>query len=297
MSSDRTGLHDKTEGPRAGSAGMGRASIVWLIVLVAFLSVWVCSTGHCDDVDQLVERALRRSGLQSQAKTLIPAIVGAFPGDAFSDASLRGKIRTRINKSFGETQILETVRESLKSKFDQSKMDHVLEFYDSKLGKKIGELQAGALLATSLSQVKESKASLALMQDSRMPLLRRIVQATEVAVAQERLFNSMIRGLLESGDAQEGQPAAVRSRLRSFTDRAMAPGAIFEQMAIASLSRTFASLSDKELEELAAFEESDAARWFRSATLPGLEKAVYEISRLLGLAIRESKPPTEHESR
>lgn len=297
MSSDRTGLRENTQRPRSGGARTDRAGIAWLIVLAAFGSVWVCSTGNCDDVDQLVERSLRRSGLHSQAKTLIPAIVGAFPGDAFSDASLRGKIRNRINKSFGETQILEMVRESVKSQFDQSKMDHVLEFYESKLGKKIGELQAGALLATALSQVREGKASLALMEASRIPLLRRIVHAMDVARAQERLFNSMILGLLDSGNAWEGQAAAVRSRLRSFTERAMAPGAIFEQMAIASLSQTVASLSDKELEELTKFEESEAARWFRSATLPGLEKAVYEISRLLGLAIRESKLPPEHESR
>jgi hypothetical protein len=72
-----------------------------------------------------------------------------------------------------------------------------------------------------------------------------------------------------------------------------------EETAITTIAYTFRNLSDKELENLAVFRESEPDRWFRTRIINGLQVASYEMARTLGQALSELKrsPADEKEEK
>jgi len=225
-------------------------------------------------------------------------VVAAFPGDAFSDSRLKQEAQRRVEATLTDEMLMEIVREAVRKDFDRHGMEQVLAFYGSKLGKKVGELQSGALTPSALSEVRGGRKALAVMPSARLALYQKIVQEQQVPYTEGRLLKSMIAGLAAGSDEySESGTETARPELRPLIEKAVSTGHIFEQMAVAALAGTLRSLSDEELEDLAAYEQSDAAQWFRRVSRPGLEKAVYEIARELGQALRELRSEGKNEKR
>jgi hypothetical protein len=274
------------------------SSSITVALALLLLGSWLVSAGHCSETDALIDQALKSSGVAGQLKSLIPAVVAAFPGDAFSDANVKRRVQSRVEAVLTDETLLEMVRETVRRNFDRPTLEQVLAFYESKLGRKVGGLQGRSLTASRLADVREGGKVLALMPGTRLALCKRIVQEQQVSDTQGRLLKSMIAGLAASRqESPESGAGVIRPELRPLIERAASTADIFEQMAVAASAGTFRSLSDKELQDLAAYEESDAARWFRRVSLPGVERAVYEIARTLGQTLRELRSDREREKR
>lgn len=289
---------NREAGPPDSDCVKSRTNSASAALVVLLLGWWLVSVGYCGEADDLIGQALKRSGVAGQLKSLIPAVVAAFPGDVFSDSRLKREAQRRVEAILTDEILLEMVKEAVRKDFDRHGMEQVLAFYGSKLGRKVGELQSGALTPSTLSEVRGGRKALALMPRARLALYKRIVQEQQVPHTEGRLLKCMITGLAAGSDEySESRAHTSRPELRPLIDKAVSTGHIFEQMAVAALAGTLKSLSDKELEDLAAYEQSDAAQWFRRVSRPGLEKAVYKIARELGQALRELRSVGKSEKR
>ncbi len=260
--------------------------------VVALITCSVCFTSlaQCDELDRLIDETLDRSGLSKQLDMLAGTMVAAVPEDALPNGMTRKEVGRFVEKSASEEALASKVRESIRLDFNPEALKKVLEFYRSGLGRKVGRLQGRALVPSSIQDVREGRSVTASLSESREATLGRIIRAQRVYRTNCRLLHQMVNGLAD-GSLGRGHVEAerIRDRFKSLVEKARAAKEHTERLALAAYARTLRHLSDKELEELAVFHESEPAEWFRSRVQQGLNEAVYMSARALGEAITETK--------
>jgi hypothetical protein len=269
-------------------------------IMVVFLLIAVCSAtsgAQGTDADLLINKALKLSGVAGPLDKLGGAILSAIPGDAFPDVKMRNEVAAQVKKEASKEELLSIVRAAVREDYDKDSIEKVIGFYDSKVGRKIGRLQEASLDPTLLKSIREGRRIASSLEESRLNLLRRIMKAERVTEANEALLKSVIRGFVDGSPAADPESAAsteavqkkidvMESAIRSGRNRG-------EDTALVAFANTFRSVDDKELEELASYDESPPAAWFRNAVQKGLDRAVYKTSRSLGEAVTRwrSLPP------
>lgn len=239
--------------------------------------------------EELIQKAIKVSGLHAQIRMLDQALLQAVPLDAFPDMKIRNKTSTYLNKAAREKIILARVAESVMDDFRAEMLQEVLNFYDSRLGSKIGRLQSTALSPDILRSIREGRKTLVSLDDGRRGSLRRIIKAESVSEDNSELLRSFMRGLARgysserdaSGETVDTFAEVMETFLRLSKQRT-------EPTSELAYAFTFQSLSDKELNALADYHESEPAIWFGKAVKRGLNTAVYETAEALGNAMRNS---------
>jgi hypothetical protein len=239
-----------------------------------------------DDGDLLREKALNSSGVAGQLEVLGHAILSAVPEDAFPDRKAKAEAASYLKEHANRHELLSVVNLALKEDLDRETLQKVADFYDSKLGKKVGKAQSSALEASALKRVREGRPVLLSLDESRTALLGRIIIAQSVPQLNAQLLSTVVRGLLEGSVKKDADRKArvgdMNRKIRLIESEIHAEQNRIHETALISFAHMFRSLDDKELAELAAHEESPEAARFRAAIQRGLERAVFRLARELG---------------
>jgi hypothetical protein len=236
-----------------------------------------------DEMDTLTDKALKVCGMTGQLDDLGNALISAVPADAFPSAKMQGDAKEFVKKSASKNALLEIVRSVVRTEVDRETLEKVIAFYDSKLGRKVGRLHETSLEPTMLKNIREGRKVLAASEDSRVGLLKRIIDSDNAAETNKLLLKTVIRGLLEgyAGDTPDttNDGELAKEKLKIMFEAVRTDGYRTKELALAAYAYTYRSLEDKELEELAAFRESPPAMRFGAAVRKGLEGAAYTIAK------------------
>ncbi|MCX5862372.1 MAG: hypothetical protein NTW27_09680 [Deltaproteobacteria bacterium] len=247
-----------------------------------------------EDQDVLLSRALKISGMSSQIKALDQTLFSSLPADAFSDSKTRNRAEKVLTKAADQEALLALVHDSVKQDFDGESLEKVLEFYNSRLGQKVGRLHGTALAPSLLRNIREGRKAVASLDEARLTILRRIIRSQRLIESNTELLRSVVWGLLEGFSAASGNPSESTTEIDlTAIVRAVAfPRNRTEDIAMLALANTYQSLSDKELEELASYQESGAAARFQAAVHNGIKTALYQTAKTLGKSINNVGEPT-----
>ncbi|MDQ7784988.1 MAG: hypothetical protein RDU20_19040 [Desulfomonilaceae bacterium] len=273
---------------------MKRLDLACIALVVAFglCTVFLTSPAGCDDVDRSIDEVLTLSGVSKQLDTLTSAMAAAVPDDAFSSGKTRKEVDRFLEKAAREHPLASKVRYAIKLDLNRDALYKVLDFYRSRLGRKVGRLQGNALIPSSIQEVREGRHIVASLPRPRADVLERIIDAQRVTRANFRLLDQMVNGLADGFlDRGHSEAERIRDQLRYLVEKAQAADDYMGGLAMAAYARTLRDLNDKELNELAEFNESEPARWFHDRVQRGVEEAVYKSARTLGEAITEAETP------
>jgi hypothetical protein len=265
---------------------------VYLYMMVVFLLITVChapSSAQGTEADPLINKALKLSGVTGPLEKLGGAILSAIPGDAFPDMKMRNEVAAYVKKEAGKEALLSIVRAAVREDFDKESIEKVISFYDSKVGRKIGRLQEASLDPGLLKNIREGRKIASSLEEPRLSLLRRIMKTEGVSELNGTLLRSVIRGFVDGSPAEDPGLAtsaeAVQKKINIMEKAIQSGQNRTEDVALVAFAYTFRSVDDKELEELAAYQETPQAAWFRSAVQKGFDRAVYQTARSLGEAV------------
>jgi len=262
------------------------------MVLFILAAAWVfcrvsVSVAQDDTRDVSIDSVIKASGISAQLDVLAETMVALFPADAFRDSRTRKEVLDYVKKTATPDSSVAALRAAIHKKYDQDKMEKVTDFFQSKVGRKAGRIQGAALAPSLLNSLREGRKEAASQHESRLELLRRIIHGQKVSEANARLRESAVRGLLEGATGEEDRHGRkARSRMKSLEAYLQLPEDRGGETSMVAFSITFRTLDDKELQELATFQESEHGSWFRTVVLDGLDEAVYQVARALGEAVK-----------
>jgi hypothetical protein len=270
-----------------------------LVSMIALLTLVFIGAlpAQSQETDQMMDKALKSSGILGQLEHLHETVISCIPDDAFPDRRLKRETGVLLKETAGKDVLLPLVRSAMKENLDIDKLQTVLKFYDSKIGKKVGRLQEGALDAELIRELRERRTLLATLNESRAATLERIVVASRLPEANANLLNAIIEGLVEGyGDevSKTDRPSQETGKqIRIALKEATAGSNRSRELAMIGLANTLRSVDDKELQEFAAFCDSEAGAWFNMSVQKGLEAAVRKTGRALGTAVARWRLQTE----
>ncbi len=267
------------------------------IMTLLILSFIAALPARGQESDQLIDKALKISGIMGQLEHLADTVVSCIPDDAFPDRRIKRETEALLKETAGKETLLPLVRNAVRESLDVDKLQTVLKFYDSKIGKKVGRLQEAALNADLIREIRERRALLTSLNESRMTTLKGIVTAGRLSEANSNLINAIIEGLVE-GYADEVSKTdrpnkETRKQIRIALKEATADSNRSRDLALVGLAYTLRPVDDKELREFAVFCGSEAGVWFNMSVQKGLEAAVTRTGRALGTAVARWRLHTE----
>jgi hypothetical protein len=258
-------------------------------LILAFACLGIVATasspGLGDETDQLIERALKVSGVKGQLEHLTKTILSTIPSDSLPDSRAMKNSLESLTDHDGRAALQAIVHRTVREEYRKERIEQVISFYSSKVGTKVGRIVAGALDPQVLQEVREGQAVLAKCGASRRSTLERILLAEQAAEVNERLVKTFVRGLLEGYDKArpEGEDPFIQTveTLQAVADR-ISRNERTREVALAAYAYMFRSLQDEELEQLATYCQSDEASWFRNVTLKGMNLAVHRTASEIG---------------
>ena len=261
------------------------------IIISASLILGAVAAGpvRSSETDQLIDKGLKDAGIAAQLETLPEIVTSCIPDDAIPDKRTRRETVNLIKETAGKEALLSAVHAAVKENLDNDKLQEVLKFYDSRIGKKVGRLYQTALDPELIRDLRERRTILAALNETRVATLERIVSAGGLLEANANLLNAMVEGLVE-GYASEVSKAdrpnnETKKQIRIALKEAIVGSNRSREFALLGLARTLQSLDDKELQEFAIFCGSDAGTWFNRSVQKGLENAVTKTGVALGTAV------------
>lgn len=262
------------------------------------VTIIAASTAHAggQDEDVLITRALKISGVSAQVRSLDQTVLFLLPPDAFPDSKTRDSVTKSLTKNVDDEALLALVHNSVKANVRGDWLEAVLEFYRSRLGQKVGRLQSTALDSSVLRSIREGRRAVTTLEGERLANLKRIVRSGRFLDSNSELLRSFVWGFVEGFSANSSnQPGVIPFDLAAIGNSSAFSAERTEDQAMLALANTFHSLSDKEMEELAAFQESDAAIWFQAAVLQGSKAALYQTAKALGASMKRlDEAPSSH---
>jgi len=283
----RTESSEHCVAPRYRRAGNLFAAVALAIVLAV-----PAGPAFGEDQDGLIDQSLTLSGISTQLDSFAAAVLMALPSDVFPDTKSREAATTALKKSANGETLLAPVREALR-KADQPRMlEGVIEFYESRTGRKVARLEARSLAPDLLRTIREGRKTAVSMSETRLNLLRRLIRADKIGETNSDLVARMVQGLLQRPSVEpERQEAQESQGRRGSGVEIRVDDSRTEDLALVGFAHAFRSLDDKELEEYVDFKESEAGTWFQTVVLKGLREAVLNLGTALGDALQRGRNP------
>ena len=252
-----------------------------------------------NDKEILVDIALKLSGVSEQLESMHLAVFSAVSADTFPDWKSRNQAKLIMQKAAGKDALMPFIRASLLADFNESRIEEVIDFFDSDLGRKVSRLIRRATVPEVVDRVWKNRTTIRKLKESRSQILHRIMKAEKVTEFSPVLVNEVIRGMADASLERKTniQPAAgdIRKKLDVVRSKVRSDNEFTEEVAYLAFAHTYRSLSDAELEALAVYQESAAARWFGNAVQKGMEKAAYRAGRSLAAALDSVRPKAQKE--
>ncbi len=214
------------------------------------------------------------------------AILAAIPDDAFPDQKTRKEAEALLQKEAAPARMIQLVAQAIHQDFNPTALEEVAAFYRSPLGKKVCQITGTSLLPGNLREIRESSNLVAGLKETRLHLLKRILEADRVAELNAALLTEAVEGLVDGAAFEGPSHGSIEDdeykKMLSIDSVIRSEKARTEKVALMASTYTFRSLTDEELESLAGHLESMAAQWFRKALHEGLRHSVYQAANTLG---------------
>jgi len=266
-----------------------RLSIILMLAAAFHLiaPVGARSARPAETDDQMVQRALKASGMTSQMAAFSDALLAAIPLEVFPDEAARNEARSFFRAALGEEKLSAILLQSCKESLNRDHLQRVLEFHQSRLGKRVGQLTEGTLSPASLEAMREQRHFSRTLDKERLDILERIVrseQTLELNLSMlSALFHGLAEGALVASPSQAERVGELRRRLGSIEAEMKREAPRTMEMAVSVFAYTYRQLKDSELGELASYLESEPAAWYRDAVHRGMTQA----ARRAGVAVGE----------
>jgi hypothetical protein len=202
----------------------------------------------------------------------------------FPDRQSRNKIQADLKKALGKDFVRPIVYHAVREDFRDGYVRAVVEFFDSKIGRKVGRLSSSALHPEMLRNAREAQHIVRHLSTSRLKTIERIVTAERTTEYTRRLLNTLVNGLIEGtlrsrvdrgGEVMDAKLKTLEKNVALAVKRS-------DQLSLSAFAHTYRSLTDDELALLAGYCQSDAADWFRERVQKGINRAVFQVGVALG---------------
>lgn len=245
-------------------------------------------------LEQSINKLLKISGVMDQLDSFHSQVLKAIPGDAFPNGRMKRKAKKITKNMAGKEALVLTVYDVFKNNHNHVLMNKTMEFFESKLGKKVGRLVANINHKHGRNLKSSARKAESRISQKRRHALERIVLAQEIGSRNCELTLSLMNGLLESDTSQQGfSQKIIWKRLEEIENKVQAMQSRTNELSVELFSYVFQSLGDEELESLARFQESEAGKWYSSTLHKTYLKVSHDMGKALAYAIGAPGPDEE----
>lgn len=265
---------------------LGKIVITRNLAMCLLIGLVYCAlpSYSADQSEEILARAFRLSGFEKQIDSLTPMLLAAIPVDMFPDLQSRNKIREDLEKSLGKDFVRPIVYHAVREDFREGYVRAVVDFFDSKIGRKVGRLSGLALHPDTLRNAREAQHIIRHLSTSRLKTLENIVTAERTNEYTRRLLNTLVNGLVEGTlrSRVDRDNEIMDEKLKLLEKNVALAVKRSDQLALTAFAHTYRSLSDDELALIAEYCGSDEAKWFRERVQKGINRAVFQVGVALG---------------
>ena len=261
------------------------ASTHWLYTGLLFGLVCCALPSYSSNrSEETLTKAFHLSGFEKQIDSLTPMLLATIPVDMFPDWRTRNKIQVDLEKSLGKDFVRPIVYQAVLEDYNDSYIHDVVEFYDSKIGRKVGRLNSSALRPEILRNTREAMHVARHLTPSRRKILEHIIVVEKTTESTRRLLKTLVNGLIEGTLRSNGDRGneVMQAQLKTLEKNVMLAAKRSDQMVLSAFAHTYSVLSEDELSQLAKYCNSEAANWFRERVQKGINRAVFQVGISLG---------------
>lgn len=263
--------------------------IASILIMIMTFGFWSTSSSS-ETSDLTIERIIGISGIRTQLQGFPAALMMTIPADMFTNNRERSSFHARIKDLVTFESLLEIFRETMVENFDQENLKKVLTFYESGLGRRIGQLQGAALTSHMIKGAREGRKVSAGLDEDRLKILERLIENLETH-KNNIAFRSMVVSLLgaDYGNQNLDPEDPLLKKLRFIQKSFERDPNFFKEIALTCFANTYRSLNNSELEALAKFYESQEGDWFQKTVSKAFEKVILKTIGTMERAFRNSR--------
>jgi len=232
---------------------------------------------------------LKASGLKAQIKQIPKALLASLPADAFVDAKTKNRVERLFYGKVDADEWTTFVADELAKGVDAVALDELIRFYSSRVGRKLGAIQEGALNPWNMQRVREGYTRVAALSDARLALLKELVEAGELERFNVDAVDAVVRGLLEGYVGQSSKLELTKEDTEAtFQHSRKIAHSRAGELCLVSLANGLGSLSDQDLADIRSFFQSRACREAQRAYQKALQSILQDAAHALGESLREA---------
>ncbi|MCX5871790.1 MAG: DUF2059 domain-containing protein [Deltaproteobacteria bacterium] len=262
---------------------------VIIVVIAAVLTLVQFTSAQAQD--PLITKVIRISGLRGQLQNMPTAFLMTIPADLFLDNRSRSDFNTRMKDEISPENLIEIFEETLSENIDNDKLNQVIKFYESNLGRKVGRIQNDALSTYSIRVVREGRKFATAIDDDRTRILERLIDSLRIYQTNLMYRKLIVRLIGSTGWSEQPKSEDTReAKLESVENSLGRDSDSLRQMALTCFANTYKSLNDSELVSLTEFYETQAGIWFQDRVSRAFEKVIIKIIGALDQGLRNLRP-------
>ncbi|MGC8907025.1 MAG: hypothetical protein ACP5M0_06235 [Desulfomonilaceae bacterium] len=232
---------------------------------------------------------LKASGLKAQIKQIPKALLVSLPADAFVDAKTKNRVERLFYGKADADEWTTFVAGELAKEVDAAVLDELIRFYSSRVGRKLGAVNEGALNPWNIQRVREGYTRVPALSDTRLVLLKELVETSGLERFNADAVDAVVRGLLEGYAGQSSKLELTKEDTEATFQhsRKIARGRTGE-LCLVSLANSLSPLSDQDLAAIRSFFQSHACREVQRAYQNALQSILRDAAYTLGESLRET---------
>lgn len=252
-------------------------------MLVAMLLV-ILSPEYCpgqQDQNELINRLVKISGLSSQIEQIHTAVWAAAPADAFATESQGTEAFKRFKKAFTTDRLMSLIRDQMMSSFDEDKIESLIKFHETTLGRKLARIQKDVLNIRNLKITREGRKNAALLEGKRLGLISRLMELNKAAEINAQLATEFVMGMLDNNAAPDAHRLSEETIYNQAKTTVALEKNLVDETTILSYANNLKSFDENELTALVTFFETPEAEWFMETTGSFFRNAARELGKAL----------------
>lgn len=254
-------------------------------VFPVIFAILLISAARCQsDQSELINRLLRTSGLASQIEQIHSAVWAAVPADAFSNDTQRNDALRGFKKTVTTDELMSLLREQIMNSFQEEKIEALIKFFETALGRKLSRIQKDMLNTNNLKAIRESRRIAALLEGKRLELISRIMELNRAAEINTQLTSTLIDAMIMKEPLRRADSESSGTTLDRHEPQAALEKNLVDETMILSYANNLKTFDENELTALVSFYETPEADWFRTVSNSFMRHAVRE----LGIALSRS---------
>lgn len=265
------------------------------ILIFVFLIIQSFST-YAQSRDDLANKIVNRSGL-SEMISQFPALLkeGIKQGAEQSGGNNQKmvmQISQIIDQAFGVNESIEIVRKDLSDQLTDQELANVLEWLDSPLGKKVTQLEIGAMTSDSYQDMQSQLLELqekyrGSEREKLFETFNKSTNATEASLETAIAVQLTLASAMSASSNNPQMPSYEYLKKSIEDNRFMMRGVIGQQV-FANYLYTYQNLTDQELKSYVDFTASPAGKHYSLVVNESIKNVLLKPSEIIGSKIMGS---------